>query len=277
MKHEFDHGTIYQGDCLEVMKGIPDNSVDLILADLPYGTTDCKWDSIIPLQPLWEQYKRILQIRGVVVLTGIQPFTSMLIMSNIKNYRHKWVWEKDKCANFQLVKSQPQKHTEDVCVFSFVGFQKAWNDKQKIKSTYNPQMRDGHGGRPNKRLGTWKNKGNFIKQLNNRNAYRSNHHFYVNDSSQQRYPTDIIYFPVPLKNNRIHPTQKPVALFEYLIRTYSNEGDMILDNVIGSGTTAVAAYQIGRTWIGIEKDADNYKMAIERINRDTAQRLLFSS
>ena len=251
--------TFYQGDCLVEMDKIADKSVDMILCDLPYKKTDCKWDTIIPFEPLWDQYERIIKNNGVVVLTANEPFTSLLVVSKIKWYRHRWIWEKDKSANIFLTKSQPLKKTEDVIVFSKVGFQKSWNDNTE-KSLYNPQMT--MTDKP--RIETGRKKGKSMAQINNRPKemqYKTD----PNKDPNSRFPKEIIYFPVPYKD-RVHPTQKPVELMEYLIKTYTNEGDTVLDNCMGSGTTGVACKKTGRHFIGIEKDENYYNIAVRRVS-----------
>ena len=235
---------IYHGDCLEVMKDIPDGSIDMILADLPYGTTACKWDSIIPFEPLWEQYERIIKDNCAIVLTASQPFTSALISSNLKGYKYNWVWEKSKASNFVQVKNQPLKNFEDICVFTSDG----------KKANYYPQMTEGEPYKP--RAG--KKKTEVYNEIPN--------HTFRNGSKGLRYPKALQYFKTPESEGKVsHPTQKPVALFEYLIKTYTNEGETVLDNCIGSGTTAVAAINTNRNFIGIEKEQDYYEIANERI------------
>jgi site-specific DNA-methyltransferase (adenine-specific) len=222
---------IIQGDCLIVMKDIPDKSIDMILCDLPYGTTACKWDTIIPFEPLWEQYKRVIKDNGAIVLTASQPFTSALVMSNIKMFKYCWVWNKKKGGSPLLSKIQPIRITEDVVIFG------------KGKLLYNPIMtpRD-------KPVSRGKNKGNISETTNNS--------FNEDKVYTEYYPKNIIEISNANQNNRVHPTQKPVALFEYLIKTYTSVGDTILDNCIGSGTTAVAAINTGRNFIGIEMDKE---------------------
>lgn len=233
--------TVIQGDCLEVMKDIPDNSVDMILADLPYGTTACKWDTIIPFEPLWEQYKRIIKDNGAIVLTASQPFTSALVMSNVKMFKYEWVWDKKQSGSFLLAKYQPLKITESVLVFS--------NGTGK----YFPQMRTG--------------------KLRKKGGSKSKSELYTNLGSQvkisdQYYPVNIIEFSMANKRGRLHPTQKPVALFEYLIKTYTNEGDIVLDNVAGSFTTAIASENLKRNWVCIEKEKEYCEIGLKRINEN---------
>ena len=231
------------GDCLERMKEIPDGSVDMILADPPYGTTACKWDSVIDLPSMWEQLKRIVKPNGAIVLFGAEPFSSALRMSNIKNYKYDWKWEKSKATLFTLAKKRPMKSDEDIIIFY---------EKQ---TTYNPQMTI---GKPYKGRNNIKNhkelKGEWIIKQGNRS-----------DNKGFRYPRTNLKIP---NENKIgqHPTQKPVALMEYLIKTYTNEGETVLDFVMGSGTTGVACKNLGRNFIGIEKDETYFKIAQDRIN-----------
>lgn len=232
---------LYQGDCLELMKDIPDKSIDMILCDLPYGITQNSWDCYIPLDKLWEQYTRIIKPNGAIVLTSSGIFTAQLIMSQPKLYKYKWIWEKSKPTNFLNAKKQPLRKHEDVCVF------------YKKQPTYNPQMTQGKpydkGVRKDQQTGSY---GDFQP-------------VHVH-SSGERYPTDIIYFKTAeCEGEVVHPTQKPVALLEYLIKTYTNEGETVLDNCMGSGSTGVACANTGRNFIGIESDEDYYKVARKRI------------
>jgi site-specific DNA-methyltransferase (adenine-specific) len=237
------------GDCLEVMRDIPDKSVDMILCDLPYGTTDCKWDTIIPFEPLWEQYNRIIKDNGAMVFTAREPFTSVLVSSNIKAYKHKWVWNKKQSGSFQNAKYMPLQVEEDVIVFGYG------------RVNYYPQMRKGKL----RKKGGNKNKNEVASGL------KPNHETY-NDTY---YPVNIIEIANP-RLGKIHPTQKPVELFEYLIKTYSKEGDLVLDNCIGSGTTAVAALNTGRFFIGIEKEPKYVEIARKRLEQAQAQQSLFA-
>ena len=232
-----------QGDCLELMKDIPDGSVDMILCDLPYGTTVCKWDATIPFEPLWEQYERIIKDNGAIVLTASQPFTSALVMSNPKLFRYEWIWEKTKTANFMHLKRQPGKRHESVLVF------------YKKQPVYNPQMR---AGEPyvDKRKSRKQSKGTY-GNININNTTLTN--------TGTRYPKSVISFSNG-ESGKMHPTQKPVAMLEYLIRTYSNDGDIVLDNCMGSGSTGVACVNTNRNFIGIELDADYFKIAERRID-----------
>ena len=230
-----------QGDCLELMKDIPDKSIDMILCDLPYGTTQNKWDSVIPLEPLWEQYKRIIKDNGVIVLTSQGIFTAKLILSNEKWFKYKWVWEKSKATNFLNAKKQPLRKHEDICVF--------YNKQPK----YNPQMTEGEpydkGIRKNQLTGSY---GEFNP---------------VHVKSEgKRYPTDVVYFKTAESEGKVyHSTQKPVELLEYLIKTYTIEGELVLDNCMGSGSTGVACLNTNRNFIGMELDENYFNIAKERI------------
>ena len=232
--------SIINGDCLEVMQSIPDKSIDMILCDLPYGTTACKWDTVIPFEPLWKQYKRVIKNNGAIVLTASQPFTSALVMSNVKMFRYSWVWNKNNAGNFQLVKHQPLKVHEDVNVFS-VGTCKYYPlgllDCELTLSNKNKAGRLGHLGSEVKR-----------------DSYRQ---------TKTNYPKSILDFK---RETGLHPTQKPVALFEYLIKTYTNENETVLDNCSGSGTTAIACINTNRNYICIEKDKKYFDLSIERVN-----------
>ena len=219
--------TLHEGDCLKVMAGLPDGCADMILCDLPYGVTQNAWDSVVPVAELWSQYKRVLKSNGAVVLTAQQPFTSALVVSNLKWFKYEWIWEKDNGTGFLNAKKQPLRNHESILVF----YQK--------QPTYNPQMR---AGKPYlAKTGATKSK-NYGKQRD----------VHTSCTDGLRYPLTVVKMT---RGNTIHPTQKPVALFEYLIRTYTNDGDTVLDNCAGSGTTAIAAMNTNRKYILIEKDA----------------------
>jgi len=240
---------LIQGDCLDKMKEIPDGSMDLILCDLPYGMTQNQWDSCIPLDLLWEQYNRIVKPNGAIVLTSQGLFTARLILSQPKIYKYKWVWEKSKATNFLNAKKQPLRKHEDVCVF------------YKKQSTYNPQMTEGEsydrGVRKNQLSGSY-------------GVFQPVHV----KSDGERYPIDIIYVKTAESEGEVvHPTQKPVALMEYLIRTYTNEGETVLDNCMGSGTTGVACVNLNRNFIGIELDEKYFNIAKDRINQASVLKL----
>jgi len=225
--------SVNQGDCLEVMKDIADKSVDMILADLPYGTTACKWDTIIPFEPLWEQYNRVIKDNGAIVLTATQPFTTALIASNYEMFKYCWVWDKKISGNPLLAKHQPLKIHEDICIFS------------KGKHLYIPKMRKGK----------MRKKGGGYSKLFSMEMSSS--------MSDRYYPVSII--DISNAKRGVHPTQKPVALFEYLIKTYTNEGDLVLDNVAGSGTTGIACINTNRNYILIEKEEKYCDIIQERI------------
>ena len=229
---------IYNEDCLEGMKRIPDKSVDMILCDLPYGTTRNKWDSIIPLEPLWEQYERVIKDNGAIVLTAQTPFDKVLGVSNLKHLKYEWIWQKTQGTGHLNAKKMPMKNHENILVF------------YKKLPTYNPQMREGQSYYKQKSGVASSNYGSQIAV--------------TSESNGNRYPLTIVPFK---SDRRLHPTQKPVALFEYLIRTYTNENETILDNCIGSGTTAIACMNTNRNYIGFELDESYYNIANERIEK----------
>lgn len=240
---------IYLGDCLEIMKLIPEKSIDMVLCDLPYGTTICKWDAIIPFDKLWEQYERIVKPNGAIVLTASQPFTSALLMSKPKWFRHEWIWQKNRGSNFALLKWQPFKEHESVLVFSKetanyypIKEERSESGKSRCAYTFN-----------NKVTSETINNETFYNQDGERRSLDEN---LRNPSSIQKFNTEV----------GLHPTQKPTALFEYLINTYSKEGETILDNCIGSATTAIACKRTGRNFIGIEMEQKYFDIATKRIN-----------
>ena len=239
--------TLLLGDCLELMKDIPDKSIDAIIADLPYGTTACKWDSILPLDKLWGEYNRIIKPKGAIVLTASQPFTTTLIESNRKNFAFAWVWDKKFGANFVQAKRQPIKTHEDILIFTNGGMQ----------PNYYPQMikRDN----PIKKGGNKQSEAIPIARTINSKIFGEKGKVY-----NEKYPISIIQFDVR-KGRGLHPTQKPVALLEYLIMTYTNEGDMVLDNTMGSGSTGVACVNTNRKFIGMELDEGYFNIATNRI------------
>ena len=252
---------ILLGDCLELMKDIPNGSIDMILCDLPYGTTACKWDTIIPFDKLWEQYERIIKPNGAIVLTASQPFTSVLTCSNLKWFKYEWIWKKHKGTNIYGVKREPLKIHESCLVFS------------NGKYTYNPQMTDGipYNKRGSHNIG--KSDGLIIA---------SKPVGYAKDfDSSKRYPVSIQEFSNHnQKDNSHHPTQKPIALFEYLIKTYSNEGALILDNCAGSGTTAIACLNTNRQFIVMEKEQKYYDIILKRVgdfNKNFETQTLFGN
>lgn len=244
--------TVYLGDCLEVMKDIPDKSIDMILCDLPYGTTACKWDTIIPFEPLWEQYKRIIKDNGAIVLTASQPFTSALIMSNINMFKYCWIWDKINASNFFAAKFQPLNNTEDIVIFGYGGC----NNGTKNALNYKPQDII----KINKPRVNSSNKGGILGRIHKSSMYKGRE--IVQEFTGYPYKTLKYY----RSSNNIHPTQKPVPLFEYLIKTYTNEGDLVLDNCMGSGTTAIACINTNRNYICMEKDEGYFEKANARIN-----------
>lgn len=243
---------LMHGDCLERMAEIPDGSVDMILCDLPYGTTACKWDSVIPFGALWAHYKRVIKRNGAIVLTAVQPFTTKLIASNFDQFKYCWYWEKPKGANFALTGFQPLKVIEDIIVFSSGACTFTKNNNGMVYNAQKIQLE-----KPYTRDFT-KNTKRVTDSLRVRGSgldYAEYTH---------KTPRNIIYASTD-GDKRVHPTQKPVALMEYLIRTYTNEGETVLDNCMGSGTTGVACVNTGREFIGIERDASYFEIATNRI------------
>ena len=241
---------LHLGDCLEVMRSMPDKSVDAVITDLPYGTTACSWDEIIPFAPMWEQAERVC--KGVFVTTASQPFTSKLVMSNQKRFKYEWIWEKSHATGFLDAKEKPMKQHENIVVF--------YNGSK----TYNPQL--------------YKKDKSKIRAGKLIRANTSAYGMFHNDTPRSipddmGYPLSIQYFATPYKGGEggYHPTQKPVALYEYLVRTYTNEGDTVLDITMGSGTTGVACVQTGRNFIGIEIDPTYFAIAERRIQEAQLQ------
>lgn len=315
---------IYQGDCLELMKGISDKSVDMILCDLPYGTTACEWDKPIPFTPMWKEYKRILKLDGVIALFGNQPFTSELICSNKDWYSHIWVWDKNNGSNYALAKQQPLKVTEDIVIFkrnnnhSIESFKELKGIFKKILETIGKNKTQiikelGHGldhcFRINSLQWGLPTEENYIRLVSRydltnvpnykelkdmynsefRNRYNppgliplgeikkrgSNAKHFGRDSrlntkniqTHTNYPKNILEFTKTKEDKSLHPTQKPVNLLEYLIKTYTHEGELILDNCIGSGSTAIACINTNRNFIGMEKDKKIFEVCTRRVNR----------
>ena len=239
--HHVSRSTLFWADCFDVFPLIADKSIDAIIADLPYGTTACKWDSVLPFDKLWAEYKRIIKPKGAIVLTASQPFTTKLINSNIDNFKYCWVWDKKIPSNFALAKRQPLKYHEDVCVFSFE------------PHNYYPIFRE-----------------NVKKPFGKIVAGNSEH---IKIAAKQErgfgYPKSILEFAKPnnlSKDGNLHNTQKPVELMEYLIKTYTNENEIVLDNTMGSGTTGLAALKTNRQFIGIEKEKQYYDVAVRRLS-----------
>jgi site-specific DNA-methyltransferase (adenine-specific) len=239
---------LMQGDCLERMKEIPDGSVDMILTDPPYGTTACKWDSIIPLEPMWAQLKRIIKPNGIIAMTASQPFSSVLTCSNLDMFRHEWVWIKNRGSNFANTVREPMKEHEVVLIFS------------KGKWVYNKQMQERTGG------GLERSKYSFNDYGVDRETYRKFEGRSVESMPELRVPSSWQKFNVASGSEKTkHPTQKPVALMEYLIKTYTNEGETVLDFTMGSGTTGVACVNLNRDFIGVEMDENYFNIAKNRI------------
>jgi len=256
-KNMIEINKIYNEDCLEGMKRIPDKSVDMILCDLPYGITACKWDIVIPFEPLWEQYERIIKLNGAIVLTASQPFSSALVMSNPKLFKYEWIWRKNTGTGFATAKYQPLRYHESVLVFS------------KSKTNYNPI--------PTERFSEASKK--MCKNPVRGGGKKTSSHISmeivkVQYDSETKNPESVLEFKsVPnAGGHKLHPTQKPVELFEYLIKTYTNEGETVLDNCMGSGTTAIACINTNRNFIGFELDKHYCDIANERIRKALARK-----
>ena len=235
---------LIHGDCLEEMKNIKDKSVDCIICDLPYGTTTCEWDSIIPFKPLWLQYERIIKDNGAIVLTAKQPFASKLVMSNIEWFKYALVWNKVNGSSGLHAKIQPLRSHEDILVFG------------KGKLLYNPQMEIAEKRRIDKE-----------REIPNGEALNGKYKKRTYDNKGLKYPKSIITISNANQTGKSHPTQKPVLLYEYLIKTYTNENEVVLDNCMGSGSAGIACNNTNRNFIGIEKDLTYYNIACERINK----------
>ena len=242
---------LFHGDCLDVMSTLPDGCVDMVFADLPYGTTQNAWDSLIPFDKLWEAYRRVVKEDGAIVLTAQPPFDKVLACSNLKDFRYEWIWEKNKATGHLNAKKMPMKAPENILVF------------YRKLPTYNPQKTTGH-----KPMNAVLPRDNIPEPDKKRNYNHVDKRLGNSGGGTDRYPRDVLYFPVinnddPLK---FHPTQKPVELIEYFIKTYSNPGDTILDNCMGSGSTCIACINTDREYIGIEFGEEYYHQADEWIN-----------
>lgn len=244
--------TLYFGNCMEIMPTIPTGSLDMILSDLPYGTTQNKWDSVLPLDQLWEEYWRVVKPNGAVVLTAAQPFTSALIMSGLAAFKYEWVWRKSRPTGQLNSKREPLRDKEDIPVFYL------------SPPTYNPQMGEGKSNHVSGKPHTKTASGNWGKQYE-----------IVEEKTTTKYPRAVLDFPSLNPVGQLHPTQKPVALMEYLIRTYTNEGETVFDNTMGSGTTGVACLNSGRKFIGIENDEGYFQIACDRIRKAYDQPNMF--
>ena len=234
-----------QGDCLSIMKDIPDKSIDMILCDLPYGTTACKWDVVIPFEPLWEQYNRIIKDNGAIALFGNEPFTTLLIHSNLKGFKYRWDWNKKIPSGMSYARYRPMQQTEDIAIFT----------KNGEKTIYNPQMI--------KREKPIKSGGNKYSPSAPIQVCKKNSNY--NKTYEYKNPTTLLEFD-KVRKGSLHPTQKPVELLEYLIKTYTNENETVLDNCMGSGSTGVACINTNRNFIGIELDEKYFEIATNRIN-----------
>lgn len=241
---------LYNGDCLEVMKNIPDQSIDMILCDLPYGTVNQSWDVIIPLDPLWQEYKRIIKPRGAIALFASEPFATILRSSNLEWYRYDWIWNKSHCSNFQMMNFQPGRQHELICMFSP---SPAVYTSSNTSMVYYPQKEPRN--KPTRNGGGL----NTCKMLNNNNMQK------IDKVYNEKNPTSILDFKVVTPHERVHPTQKPTKLLKYLIKTYTLEDQTVLDNCMGSGSTGVACVETNRGFIGIEKDENYFNIAKQRI------------
>ena len=252
---------ILLGDCLELMKDIPNGSIDMILCDLPYGTTACKWDSIIDLELLWNEYKRVIKDNGAIVLTASQPFTTKLISSNYEMFKYELIWEKDRPSNVMLSKKQVLKYHENVLIF------------YKNQCTYNPQMR----------LSDYDNRKRKGIKYDVAYGVTEKTKSYVTDDHdpKKKYPKSVLYYPRNWRpQDQLHSSQKPIELFEYLIKTYTNENELVLDNTAGSGTTAIACLKTNRQFIVMEKEQKYYDIILKRVadfNKNFEPKTLFEN
>lgn len=258
----FENGAFMLGDCLERMREIPDGSVDMILCDLPYGTTACAWDAVLPFNQLWSEYRRVITRNGVIVLTANQPFTSALVASAYDLFKFQWVWVKNRPTGPQHAKNRPMGKHEDVLVFSPapMGHRSQLGNR---RMTYNPQ------GVVDAKVKTVTAKGSHSRITGPRPNQVGREYM-----SQTGFPHTILEFDK--EESHYHPTQKPVSLFEYLVRTHSNPGEVVLDNCAGSGTTAIAAERANRRWICIERDPEYFAKAVERVRNEVASKGLFA-
>ena len=251
-KHVLSPVRVFHGDCLEIMKSIPDCSIDMILADLPYGTTQCKWDSIIDLEKLWLQYDRIIKDNGAIVLTAQTPFDKVLGASKINLLKYEWIWEKTQATGHLNAKKMPMKAHENVLVF------------YKNKPTYNPQKTKDHNP-----VNSFTK---YVETQNSTEIYGKVKQEVSGGGNTDRYPRSVLLFPSDKQTSSLHPTQKPLALMEYFVKTYSNEGDIVLDNTAGSGTTGIACINTNRNYILIEKEKKYFDIINERIDKHKQQR-----
>ena len=255
---------LLHGDCLEIMPGLAAGSVDAIITDLPYGTTQCSWDVVLPFVDMWRAVRHVLKPRGIFVTTSNQPFTSLLICSNLDWFRYEWIWRKSLASGFLNAKNAPLRGHENILVFS--GGSVAHETRSNNRMTYNPQMERGTAYRKFNRVEN-KHKWDAIGKPSGPD--------YMNENKGTRMPVSVLEFANPNHNNE-HPTQKPIELFEYLVMTYSNPGDVILDLTMGSGTTGVACMMAGRSFIGIEKNKEYFEIAQKRISQAANQPILLA-
>ena len=244
--------TLYHGDCLEILPTLEAGSIDAVITDPPYGTTACAWDTVIPFEPMWEQLKRVTKRNAAIVLFGSQPFTSALVMSNIDMFKYEWVWDKKLPVGHLVSKYRPLQRTESIVVFSYGACSFTKNNN---RMTYYPIMFKRSKERKH-------NTSTSVSELVNKHKMDFN---YTRENYTERFPTNILSFSNADKNNKNHPTQKPVTLMKYFVLTYTNAGNTVLDFTMGSGTTGVACVETGRNFIGIEIDADYFKIAQQRI------------
>lgn len=237
---------LYNNNCFDILPIIPEKSIDMIICDLPYGITKCKWDTPIDLKQLWEQYNRIIKNNGVIALFGIEPFSSQLRLSNFKMYKYDWIWKKTQATGHLNANKQPLRAYENILIF------------YKKQPTYNPQKTQNHSP-----IHSYTK---YIVTQNNTELYGKMNKELRGGGNTDRYPRNIIKFASDKQKCKLHTTQKPVALLEYLIRTYTNEKDIVLDNCMGSGSTGVAALKLGRQFIGIEIEPKYYKISLDRLN-----------
>ena len=257
-----ESNVVLNGDCLELMKQLPDKSIDMILCDLPYGTTRCSWDSVIDLDLMWEQYCRVIKDDGAILLFAQTPFDKVLGVSNLDMLRYEWIWEKTAATGHLNAKKMPMKSHENILVF------------YKKMPNYNPQKTDGHV----RKVSSAKNRAICIERINQKEDYLYNKEIAesVNDyDSTERYPRSVLKYKTDKQKLALHPTQKPVSICEYLIKTYTNEGDLVLDNCSGSGTTAIASINTKRKYICMEQDEKYFTLSKLRIEKHITENILF--
>lgn len=261
-----------KGDCLEIMKNIPDKSINMILCDLPYGTTACAWDNVIPFEPLWEQYNRIIKDDGAIVLFGSEPFASRLRMSNIKMYKYDWIWEKQKASNFMGAKHQPLKYHENICVFSkakhnYYPQRYRVLELEEIEKMSHSELKEMFEKRDYDRFGKVDRRKTINNNITNKEHIGNKIKRTRSADDGYRYPKSVIKINKSINKN-LHPTEKPVELLEYLIKTYTNEGETVLDNCMGAGSAGIACINTKRNFIGIELDEIYFEIAKRRMKNE---------